>query len=71
MYLSLKCSKICPIQYNKGNLDKEFQREDKCITYSVITNDNEMMAVSNIDVMDCSWDSHLAFSVATYVDQLL
>ena len=54
----------CPIQYinKKGNLDKEFLRGDK-LNYSVIIYDNDMIAVSNTDVMHCSWDSHSAFLV--------
>ena len=53
----------CPIQYisNQGNLDKKFQRDDK-LNFSVSFNNNNMLQVSNSDLMHCSWDSHSAFS---------
>ena len=53
----------CPIQYisNQGNLDKQFQRDDK-LNYSVSFSNNDMIKVSNNDLLHCSWDSHSAFS---------
>ena len=55
----------CPIQYisNQGNLDKQFQRDDK-LNYSVSFNNNDMIKVSNNNLMHCSWDSHSAFSTS-------
>ena len=47
----------CPIQYisKKGNLDKQFKTGDK-LNYFVSFHNNSISAVSNVDMMHCSWD---------------
>ena len=55
----------CSIQYisNQGNLDKPFQTDDHDkLNYSVIFSNNDVIKISNNDLMHCSWDSHSAFS---------
>ena len=63
----------CAIQYisERGNLDKEFQMDQK-LNYSIILNcNNNKCVISDTDLYHCDWDSTSAFwtSSPLYVNQ--
>ena len=58
--------KICPLQYisMRGNLDAEFEVGIN-LNYSIEFKNNHLLAVSDTDLMHCSWHPSSAFQTST------
>ena len=58
--------KMCPLQYisTRGNLDTEFQMGIK-LNYSIKFNNNNLLAISNTDLVHCHWHPSSAFQVSS------